>query len=684
MVKYLKKDLLENKGNNMDKSDQVLGIDFGTSNSYFCKYHVVNVDNLKIREFDFGNNQKGSVSSTVLYRSLSENNILFGSEAEQEWGDSTAKEKKEYILCTHFKPDIAINEDAKKNAIDFLKAIKDNLQKKRMDFFPDKQRVIMGIPALADEKFQNTLKDVVRESGYGKVEFLYEPVGALLYHLWNRDLSASQTNRGILVIDFGGGTCDFSYLQHLKVHHIWGDMSLGGRLFDDLFYQWFLDQNPDILNHLNENDEYFIHWFICRNIKEDFSNKMRADKKQTINKRNVWDNYSLKNMTWDEFKSRTKQYKPHKTFIRYLKETNQDKNILTEDSNIDLLDWFKESLINGLDKYEIRPSDINNVILTGGSSQWLFVEEVLCDILHVEKCKLLSSDNPKAAISEGLVLYPHLKHKLNISKKNLSEGLEDFIRTQITTEIDLKVIDIVNHLSSNISLIIFGDKLKSRLMDFRENGGTIKSLNENILSDIQLLEPEIKELIEKDMGYWGRGLQEAILDKTKQWFSENGIKFIGNNIDFNSDHQNISTIESSFDLLSSIINSINAFITSIVGVIVGSLAGGAGIAFIAQGPVGWIIGFVIAVIITFVALTLGREKAKIYAESKFISNRISKMIISKKKIDKLLIKGKNKVEKNIKEEMNKDLKEPLASLLETLKFNIKEEIDSLDVINQLK
>ena len=36
----------------MDKSDQVLGIDFGTSNSYFCKYHVVNVDNLKIREFE--------------------------------------------------------------------------------------------------------------------------------------------------------------------------------------------------------------------------------------------------------------------------------------------------------------------------------------------------------------------------------------------------------------------------------------------------------------------------------------------------------------------------------------------------------------------------------------------------------------------------------------------------------
>ena len=672
-----------NERNNMDRSDQVLGIDFGTSNSYFCRYNIVNTENLKIREFDFGNDQIGSLASSILYRNSINNNILIGSEAEQEWGEATLKERKDYILRTHFKPDIAINEEAKKNAIDFLRTVKENLQKKRVDFFPDQQTVVMGIPALTNEAFKSAMKEIVAKAGYNKVEFLPEPLGALLYHLWNRDLSASQINSGILVIDFGGGTCDFSYLQHLNVRHIWGDMSLGGRLFDDLFFQWFLEQNPDLADHLNANDEYFIHWYVCRKIKEDFSNKIRSDKKQKVNKRNVWENYSLKNMTWDEFISRAKKYKAHKSFIKYLSETEQGQSILTDNSTINLIDWFKSSLIDGLEKHEIRSSDINKVILTGGSSQWLFVEEILFTALHLDETKLLSSVKPKAAISEGLVLYPHLKHKLNISKRNLSTGLDHFIKTQVQSEIDLKLSNIIDHLSREVSSIIFGQEIKSRILKFRENGGTVQVLNENIYSDIQFLEPQIKAVIEKNMAYWGKGLQETILEITKKWFGENGIKFFANNIDFNSDYKQISSIDSGLDLGESIVKSVNVFISSIIGAIVGSLAGGSGIALFLEGPIGWIIGFLIAAVIAFMVLKLGREKAKIYAESKFISHKILKRVMTNKKIETLLNKARKKVENKIKEELKKDLEEPVSTLLETLKYTIKQEIDSLGVITQL-
>ena len=46
------------------------------------------------------------------------------------------------------------------------------------------------------------------------------------------------------MVDFGGGTLDVALLDQHGLRDPWGDPTLGGRLFDDLFFQWLLDQNP--------------------------------------------------------------------------------------------------------------------------------------------------------------------------------------------------------------------------------------------------------------------------------------------------------------------------------------------------------------------------------------------------------------------------------------------------------
>jgi molecular chaperone DnaK (HSP70) len=105
----------------------------------------------------------------------------------------------------------------------------------------------VGVPSEAHGPFQTRVSQIAKEAGYGEVRLLDEPKGALLHHLWHKDFSPEEARAGILVIDFGGGTCDFAFLQSLQVSHSWGDMELGGRLFDDLFFQWLLEQNPGVL-----------------------------------------------------------------------------------------------------------------------------------------------------------------------------------------------------------------------------------------------------------------------------------------------------------------------------------------------------------------------------------------------------------------------------------------------------
>ena len=113
-----------------------------------------------------------------------------------------------------------------------------------------------------------------------------EPEGALWFHLNRKDIGLDQASDGALVIDFGGGTCDFAYMCRSKVQHAWGDMQFGGRLFDDLFFRWFLDKNPDVLARLcANNDEYFVHWYLCREAKEHFSKTMDQNRYRAANKK---------------------------------------------------------------------------------------------------------------------------------------------------------------------------------------------------------------------------------------------------------------------------------------------------------------------------------------------------------------------------------------------------------------
>ena len=72
---------------------------------------------------------------------------------------------------------------------------------------------------------------------------VYDLIQKLAGEAKSNAVIASQTKKidpKSLVVDFGGGTCDFAFMYRGMVRNSWGDMELGGRLFDDLFFQWFI------------------------------------------------------------------------------------------------------------------------------------------------------------------------------------------------------------------------------------------------------------------------------------------------------------------------------------------------------------------------------------------------------------------------------------------------------------
>lgn len=174
----------------------------------------------------------------------------------------------------------------------------------------------------------------------------------MYYQIHHKGLAASDALQGRLVVDFGGGTCDFAYLRRGRVQHSWGEMRLGGRLFDDLFFQWLIDDNPGVLDRLREDGaEYFIHSFICCEAKESFSLSMTRDRSEQFSKP-VRHYGRIRSMTWEAFVHRSRHYSPTETYRPFL--TQMGGGAQLEPGPTDLLAWFRDCSMDGSLAYSER------------------------------------------------------------------------------------------------------------------------------------------------------------------------------------------------------------------------------------------------------------------------------------------------------------------------------------------
>lgn len=671
----------------MSDAQHVLAVDFGTANTYFCKF-LQAPDGQKIRTIDFGNDQLGSISTTILYREGKP--PVIGNTAEWTWLEAAAADRRKFTIRTHFKPDIVHSESARDDAVQFLRTVSENTRSRNIDIGPDSHQIIFGMPGEAGEDYRQTLRDIARDAGFGEVRLVAEPVGAMLYHLWNRDLKPVETQRGVLVIDFGGGTCDFAYMQRLEVYRAWGDMQLGGRLFDDLFFQWFLEQNKGVLRKLQRNnDSDYVHWFECRRAKEFFSEAMALNRDEIVRvKMGQGRDYgTLQNLTWDGFLRRARNYRPHDSFLTYLQQRNITGGKLLSGDSLDLLDWFRGTLLSGLAAAQIAKSDIEKVILTGGSSQWPFVVDIVCETLQIKSDRLLSSENPKAAISEGLVVLPSLQQQFRQASVTLREGIDDFFRSSLEPQIDKKIEQAIEDILEGISTQLYDEKISPILHAYRNNGGSIASVKDKVKAITYTFEPLLNSIVRDKLSELNQYLPQAIHRSVAEWFKENGINYFGDPL--TSQHSEYQGPGSSADpgsvtrLYDEMMNVVGGFVIAISAAIVAAISGGGGTALIMSGPVGWVLGAILTVVLGFLTLEYGKEQAREIVESIDLPAGAIKLILWESKIDNIIRDGRSKLQAELYQEIRRVLDAPLKDIHQQIRANIDREINSLTLINKL-
>ncbi len=654
-----------------------LAIDFGTSNTYVTKCAADREEPVGV---DFGDGRDG-LATAILYREGKE--PLIGNLALEEFGDGAA-EHADYRIRAQFKPDLATSEEARRNTRDFLIGLLEVARRQHKDIAPLERQVIFGAPSEASEDYREVLCAVARDAGFGEVRTVDEPKGAIYFHLQRKDITPAEALKGALVVDFGGGTCDFALLVRGEVRHSWGDMHLGGRLFDDLFFQWLIEQNPDAAAAMQrERAEFFVLAVRCREAKEKFSLAMALDPTQVFRKA-VGEFGRISDVTWEAFLARARHYRPSRTFADYLQAMNPGAyaHLLGADQGLDLLDWFRQTLRQGLAHERVQDQELACVILTGGSSAWPFVPAIIQEELaHLSQSpRLVHSDRPYVTVSQGLAILPALQLRLATTQTGLRTELPGFISDRIHPLLTRRLDEVADRIAEEVAAGLFDQGIAPLLHRFREEGGSVANLKGQIAAQAAAFQPQIEAIVTTQIGRVLSGVAADTTELMRDWYRRHRLSF-GHGLTHDGRTRETGTDLSIADpnIYAEIEGVVFALSTTIVTVLAAVISGGAGTALIMAGHLGLLLGALIGLVAGGLVLTYGMEEAKRRAES---WEGTPRWIIARALTDEKIASLRADIKAQVAEKVKAQADGARVGLEDQIRRQVEQEIANLSAISQ--
>ncbi len=276
-----------------------------------------------------------------------------------------------------------------------------NLKKTAEEYIGSKiNDVVVTVPAYFNDSQRQATKDAGSIAGLNVKRIINEPTAAALAYGLDK-----QGDRKIAVYDLGGGTFDISILEIgdgvFEVKSTNGDTMLGGDDFDNALVQWMLDE---------------------------FSNSEGIDLSK--------DSMALQRLKEAAEKAKcelstSKQTEINLPFIH--SDSSGPKNLLLsitraqfESLISNLVEKTVKPCVNALKDADLNPSEINEVILVGGSTRIPIVQEKVKEIFNKEINKSVNPDEVVAlgAAIQGGVLAGDVDDVLLLDVTPLALGIE--------------------------------------------------------------------------------------------------------------------------------------------------------------------------------------------------------------------------------------------------------------------
>ncbi|MDD3645103.1 MAG: Hsp70 family protein [Bacteroidales bacterium] len=377
---------------------KIIGVDFGSSQTSIA---LMSIGSTQSPVLVKGSNGRKTIPTLLAVDENDTEDVI-------AWGNEVAKRYKQkniegILFPTDFKRYLRVEEQSDEKIPDEQK--KANVYcklyiRKLADFLKEKEGVdklepseyvtCIAHPAAWTEEQVLLLKKYFTEAGFpaDPVYGIYtipEPIAAM--HSLRVDESVQNFQfdskpEYFIVIDFGGGTLDVCVVrtdilgQEPKIVSKAGK-TLGGHDFDIIVANLFFDKYPEVRDGLPREE--------MAELKERFKEAKEVYADNFIHSENATYTFHI----------------PSGDFPLSVEKTTFENKC--DDKKI--FDTIKSCIVEALEKANIQNSDIKKVVLTGGSSKWYFVKEIVLHEFSINGNNIFITPSPFTDVATGCAVY---------------------------------------------------------------------------------------------------------------------------------------------------------------------------------------------------------------------------------------------------------------------------------------
>lgn len=442
---------------------------------------------------------------------------------------------------------------------------------------PD-DRFVIGCPAGWNATARARYRDLMIRAGIRDPQIISESRAAFLYAKYAKTvaLDVDILNESALVIDIGSSTLDFAYIVDGRETGVgtFGDIALGGGLMDAELLRLMVEKSRDrdkIKAVFDESRSWYSYSEIqARRLKEEYFTRLAAEPEVTVKKqlRICYDGVQKLQLTLDKTIAHSLIHNPlaslgGRSFHQAIESALKDAVRLTD----------------------TKPPRL--VLLTGGASRMPFFRE-LCRSIFTDAA-VICCPEPEFSIAKGLSYAGWVDENLRAFRKAIGEEVTEEriagIARYAMPELQTEAVDALSDLLIDEAVLpIVGDWRHGKLATLDDMNARMQTRMEQVL-----VSPMAREALAPCMEKWLKGLGaklQAMIDPICDRYEVPRKEMQLNLTAAGTGNLALSTK----DLTAN--HFVSTILTIVISVLTGLLCGGSGIALIASGPLGFLVGLV--------------------------------------------------------------------------------------------